>query len=167
MKQLTIALGFLGLIFFLPAQAEDEECEMLFVEQAKSMAFGAGVMTLMEVSPTIIFFCDRPVRTAGHMTLDAFIELVSEGENSFKENPPNAALSVFGDDGDVGQVVMVLSKTPKIDGTTMSFEIQVLEGTMPKIGGPIALFIDPIGRPISPTSRAGVHRRHRRRAIRD
>jgi hypothetical protein len=43
----------------------------------------------------------------------------------------------------------------------------VLEGTMPKIGGPIALFIDPIGRPVSPTSRAGVHRRHRRRAVRD
>jgi hypothetical protein len=167
MKQLIIALGFLGLIFVLPAQAQDEECEMLFVEQAKSMAFSAGVMTLMEVNPTIIFFCDRPVRIAGHMTLDAFMRLVSEGENSFKENPPNAALSIFGKDGDVALVVMVLPKAPKIDGTTMSFEIQVLEGTMPKIGGPIALFIDPIGRPISPTSRAGVHRRHQRRAVRD
>ncbi len=98
MKQLIIALGFLGLIFVLPAQAQDEECEMLFVEQAKSMTFSAGVMILMEVSPTIIFFCDRPVRTAGHMTLDAFIELVSEGEDNFKENPPNAALSIFGND---------------------------------------------------------------------
>ena len=146
MKQLIIALGFLGLTVVLPAQAEDEECEMLFVEQAKSMAFNAGVMTLMEVNPTIIFFCDRPVRIAGHMTLDAFMGLVSEGENSFKENPPNAALSIFGNDGDVGQVVMVLSKAPKIDGTTMSFEVQVLEGTMPKVGGPIALFIDQIGR---------------------
>jgi len=165
MKQLIIALGFLGLFFVLPAQAEDEECEMLFVEQAKSMAFSAGVMTLTGVNPTIIFFCDRPVRVAGHMTLDAFIGLVSKGENSFKENPPNAALSIFGSDGHVGQVVMELSKAPKIDGTTMSFEIQVLEGTMPKIGGPIALFIDPIGRPASPTSRAGVHRRHRRRAV--
>ena len=165
MKQLIIALGFLGLFFVLPAQAEDEECEMLFVEQAKGMAFSAGVMTLTGVNPTIIFFCDRPVRVAGHMTLDAFIGLVSKGENSFKENPPNAALSIFGNDGDVGQVVMVLSKAPKIDGTTMSFEIQVLEGTMPKIGGPIALFIDPNGRPASPTSRAGVSRRHRRRAV--
>jgi hypothetical protein len=79
MKQLIIVLGFLGLIVVPPAQAEDEECEMLFVEQAKSMAFSAGVMTLMEVNPTIIFFCDRPVRIAGHMTLDAFMRLVSEG----------------------------------------------------------------------------------------
>jgi hypothetical protein len=83
---LIIALGFLGLTFALPAQAEGEECEMLFVEQAKSMTFSAGVMILMEVSPTIIFFCDRPVRTAGHMTLDAFIELVSTGEDNFKES---------------------------------------------------------------------------------
>ena len=30
----------------------------------------------------------------------------------------------------------------------------------------IVLFIDPIGRPLSPTSRAGVHRRHVRRAVR-
>jgi hypothetical protein len=165
MKRLIFALDFLGLIVILSAQAEDEECEMLFVEQAKSMAFSAGVMTLMEVNPTIIFFCDRPVRIAGHMTLDAFMGLVSKGENSFKENPPNAALSVFNDDDNVTEVVMELSKAPKIDGTTMSFEIQVLEGTMPKIGGPIALFIDPIGRPASPTSRAGVHRRHRKRAV--
>jgi hypothetical protein len=28
------------------------------------------------------------------------------------------------------------------------------------------MFIDPIGRPLSPTSAAGVHRRHHRRAVR-
>ena len=33
-------------------------------------------------------------------------------------------------------------------------------------GGPATLFIDPIGRPASPTSVAGVHRRHRRRTRR-
>jgi hypothetical protein len=33
MKRLIFALGFLGLIVVLSAKAEDEECEILFVEK--------------------------------------------------------------------------------------------------------------------------------------
>jgi len=46
------------------------------------------------------------------------------------------------------------------------YDIKVLEGELPPAGGPVALFIDPIGHPLSATSVAGVHRRHERRAVR-
>ena len=39
------------------------------------------------------------------------------------------------------------------------YDIKVLEGELPPAGGPVALFIDPIGHPLSATSVAGVHRR--------
>ena len=48
----------------------------------------------------------------------------------------------------------------------MIFPIKVLEGELPNAGETVIMFIDPIGRPMSPTSVAGVHRRHRRRAVR-
>jgi hypothetical protein len=148
------------------AHAEDETCDMLFVQDAKAMVFDGNRLTLKEANPNIIFFCDRPVRTAGHLTRDAFMKLVTEGENSFADNPPNAAVSIIGAKGEVTEAVVTLSKRPQLSGNDMVFPIKVLEGELPNAGETVIMFIDPIGRPMSPTSVAGVHRRHRRRAVR-
>ena len=149
-----------------PALAEDDTCDMLFVQDAKAMVFDSNLLTLKEANPNIIFFCDRPVRTAGHMTRDAFMKLVSEGENSFADNPPNAAVSIVNAKGEVTEAVVTLSKRPLVNGNDMVFPIKLLDGQLPNAGETVIMFIDPIGRPMSPTSVAGVHRRHRRRAVR-
>ena len=44
------------------------------------------------------------------------------------------------------------------------YAIEVLEGVVPAGSGPVSLFIDPFGRPMSPVSVCGVRRRGRRRA---
>jgi hypothetical protein len=147
------------------AHADDEACDMLFVQDAKAMVFDGSLLTLKEANPNIIFFCDRPVRTAGHMNRDVFMKLVTEGENSFVDNPPNAAVSIIDAKGDVTQAVVTLSKRPQVSGKDMVFPIKVIDGELPNAGETVIMFIDPIGRPMSPTSRAGVHRRHRRRAV--
>ncbi len=163
--------AFLAIIFFvttysLTAHAAEDACDMLFVQDAKAMVFDGSRLTLKEANPNIIFFCDRPVRTAGHMTREAFMKLVSEGENSFTSNPPNAAVSIFGAENKLTDVVVTLSERPEVNGDDMVFPVKVLEGELPAEGGTVVMFIDPIGRPLSPGSIAGVHRRHRRRAIR-
>ena len=165
MKSILVIVLLLATLT-LSAHAEDEACDMLFVQDAKAMVFDGSLLTLKEANPNIIFFCDRPVRTAGHMTRDAFMKLVTEGENSFADNPPNAAVSIIDAKGDVTEVVVTLSKKPLVSSNDMVFPIKVLDGKLPDAGETIIMFIDPIGRPISPTSRAGVHRRHRRRAVR-
>jgi len=148
------------------AVAEEETCDMLFVQDAKAMTFDGNRLTLKEANPNIIFFCDRPVRTAGHLTRDAFMKLVTEGENSFADNPPNAAVSIIDAKGEVTEVVVTLSKRPLVSANDMVFPIRVLEGELPNAGETVIMFIDPIGRPMSPTSVAGAHRRHHRRAVR-
>jgi len=150
----------------IPVHADEEACDMLFVQDAKAMVFDGTRLTLKNANPNIIFFCDRPVRTAGHMTRDAFMKLVSEGEDSFAVNPPNAAISIFGASNDITEVVVTLPKRPVVSDDDLIFTIKVLDGKLPAKGGAVVMFIDPIGRPLSPTSAAGVHRRHRRRAIR-
>ena len=150
----------------VPVHADEEACDMLFVQDAKAMVFDGTRLTLKGANPNIIFFCDRPVRTAGHMTRDAFMKLVSEGEDSFAVNPPNAAISIFGASNEITEVVVTLPKRPVVSDGDLIFTIKVLDGKLPAEGGAVVMFIDPIGRPLSPTSAAGVHRRHRRRAIR-
>ena len=50
-------------------------------------------------------------------------------------------MSVLGaNPGEVSDAVLVL-KTPKLEGTTLTFDVSVLEGTL-ETGGPVAVFID-------------------------
>ena len=163
---LLIAVGVCCFMVGIASAAEIDSCDALFVIRANNVTFDGDHMVLKGVDPNITYFCDRPERSAGHLTIEALKGIVSEGENNFVENPPNASLSIFNPDKPITDIVVTLPSAPKVVGNTFDFEIQLLEGELPKEGGQVALFVDPIGVPMSPTSRAGVHRRHVRRAIR-
>ena len=143
----------------------DEICQAMFVQSAQGMSFDGARLTLEGASPDMIYFCDRPVREAGHLTWAALMELGGSGKDSFEIDAPNAAVSVFGPDGEAIQAVVTLTARPSMSGGRAIFPIELLEGKLPSEGGATLLFIDPIGRPASPTSVAGAHRRHRRRAV--
>ena len=149
------------------AAAHDEpdlnEFQLLFVQNAIDVVMRKDRLTLIGVNPTTIFFSDRPKRIAGHMSTEEFVlDWQKEtGKESFKANPPNAALSVFGEDEIVDAVVTL--KNPRLSGGALIYDIDLLEDEGQIPAGPASLFIDPLGRPLSPTSAAGVHRRHRRR----
>jgi hypothetical protein len=144
------------------AQAQDktEGVDLLFVQNAKDVSLGEGTLTLKGIAPTTIFFTDRPKRIAGHMTTEDFVQSWGEGEDSFAADPPNASLSVFGEEEIVDVVVTLMN--PRLEGENLTYDITSLEGVVPKTSGSASLFIDPIGMPMTPTSVAGQHRRVRR-----
>ncbi len=140
-----------------------EDMEALFVQTAAGMSSDGGTITLQGLSPSTLYFADRPQREVGHMSTRQFVTNWGEGENSFAENPPNAVLS-FAEPGDrLPEDTVVVIQDPHLDGDAISYSIKVLDGTVPNATGPCALFIDPFGRPLSPVSAAGMHRRERRR----
>lgn len=102
-------------------------------------------LILTGVSTNSIVFADRPVRAAGHVTTVQFIMQWDEGKDNFAIDPPNATVSVLGGDGsDVSDAVVTL-KSPKLEGTTLTFDIAVLEGSLSGATGPAAVFIDHFG----------------------
>jgi hypothetical protein len=143
-----------------------EDIEALFVQTASSMTEDGDRLMLHGLSPSTLYFADRPQREVGHMTTSSFVGFWGEGANSFSTDPPNAVLS-FAEPSDrpPGDVVVELHE-PRLDGDELSYAVKVLDGTLPNATGPCALFIDPFGRPLSPVSAAGMHRRNRRRARR-
>ena len=147
-------------------QPDLDEVQLLFVQNAKDVVMDQGRLTLIGVNPTTIFFSDRPKRITGHMSTEDFVLDWQEktGKESFHTKPPNATMSVFGDE-EIVDVVVTL-KNPRLAGHALVYDIDVLEEDQPIPSGPVSLFIDPIGRPLSPTSAAGVHRRRRRRRVR-
>ena len=150
-----------------PAGTNDpDQAELLFVQEAQSIAFDGNTLTMKDVKPSILFFTDRPERVAGYWTLDEFMNEVSTGPDSFADDPPNATLVTLEGDTFV-DIVLELAERPRYeDGAFIYPNVRIIEGEPPAVGGAAALFIDVIGRPLSPGSVAGVHRRHRRRAAR-
>lgn len=140
--------------------APHDHIDALFVQTAAGMSYSDGILTLQGLTPTALMFSDRPDRVTGHIPSGEFIDSWGQGEDSFASNPPNAVLSVFQPDH-VQDVVVVLT-SPEYDGANLSYGVDILDGDMPASGGEAALFIDVIGRPLSPVSVAGMNRRDRR-----
>ena len=144
--------------------AVEEEVNLLFVQTANGATLANGLLRLNNVSPSTLFFSDRPDRVTGHEATEDFVAGWDEGGDSFKATPPNATLSILA--GDEPQEIVVELMSPRLEGKDLVYDIKVLDGKQ-KVSGSIAsLFIDTIGRPLTPVSVAGVHRRHRRREIR-
>ncbi|HET9662005.1 MAG TPA: hypothetical protein VFP05_16895 [Thermomicrobiales bacterium] len=141
--------------------ADDATIEVLYVQTAHSMSAAEGRISLHRLAPSTLYFSDRPDRVTGHIRSSEFIETWDQGDDSFALTPPNAVLSVF-QPTEVQDVVVVLTD-PQLSGDALTYAVQVLDGELPASGGECALFIDTIGRPLSPVSIAGMNRRARRR----
>jgi hypothetical protein len=129
-------------------QKPEHEVAYLLVQSSDGFEYDGERMTLLGVSPATVFFSDRPDRIAGHMPIEKAYEWGQAGDDSFLANPPNATMS-----------------SGVIEGDRLSFDVKILEGELPERGGPNTVFIDIIGRPLTPLSVAGMHRRTRRRSL--
>lgn len=140
-----------------------EEIEALFVQSAAGLTSDEDTVTLEAPSPATLYFSDRPRREVGHVSTGRFVELWVDGENSFAVDPPNAVLTFLGGDTGPPEDVVVMLLDPQLLGGTLTYRVDVLEGELPAASGPVTLFIDSFGRPLTPVSAAGIHRRQRRR----
>jgi hypothetical protein len=141
--------------------------QLLFVQNAQGVEVGGGgkTLTLKGLSPTTLFFSDRPVRIAGHYLTAEYLQFWKAGPDSFLKDPPNATLSVFEKGKDELSDVVVTLRNPRLSGNDLTYDIAVISGAMPKTSGPASLFIDIIGLPFTPLSFAGVARRTAYRTV--
>jgi hypothetical protein len=137
--------------------------QSMFVQTAQGMTSDGTTLTLQGITPSTLYFSDRPKRIVGHMATTDFVDLWAEGDNSFEEDPPNAVLAFLEPGDQVPEDAVVVIQQPRLENGHLSYSIEALEGSIPTQAGPVTLFIDPFGRPLSPVSVCGVRRRERRR----
>ena len=131
-----------------------ERIDALFVQSATGFASEGETITLHGIAESTVYFADRPRREVGHMRSSSFIELWKVGVYSFAIDPPNAVLSFLDGDDSPDDVVVVLHE-PRLEGDSLSYRVDVLEGTLPERSGACSVFIDSFGRPLSPASLLG------------
>ena len=115
----------------------------LLVVNARGAKLDGKTLTLDGVAPNSIIFSDRPVRKAGHVMTSKLLDAWAPG-GTFAKDPPNASVSVFNKDGSSVEDVVVVLKSPKMDGDRLTFDVKVLEGSLAKADGPASVFIDTI-----------------------
>jgi hypothetical protein len=147
------------------SSTEKEKVQYLFVQTAHGVTFHGDKMTMHGVAPTTLFFSDRPERIVGHGATEEYVSDWSKGDDSFASDPPNATLSILGDKGEEIKDLVVTLEDPRLMDGNLTYTVKVLDGSPPAIGGASALFIDIIGRPLTPLSFAGARRRAIRRDI--
>lgn len=131
----------------------------LIVLNSRAAKLTDGRLVLVGVSTNSVVFADRPVRAAGHVLTAHLLEEWARGPDSFAKDPPNATVSVFSREGSSVSDVVVTLKSPKLDGDTLTFAVELLEGNLDDTDGPASTFIDIVGMPLTPVSFAGAARR--------
>jgi hypothetical protein len=133
------------------ASAGEDKVQLMFVQTAEDLKADGKTLRLVNVSQQTLYFSDRPVRIAGHMTMPAYLPAYLDewkagaGANDFESDPPNVTLSVDEPGKKENTLTVVEISHPVIDGDDLLYHYRLIEGAIPGTGGATALFIDWIG----------------------
>ena len=129
------------------ARAADEKVQLMFVQSAESLKADDKTLRLVNVSPQTIWFTDRPVRKAGHVTMTNYMKewTAAAGKDNFSKDPPNATLSVYEPGQADNTLTVVEIFDPVVQGKDLVYRYKLIEGKVPASGGAVALFIVWIG----------------------
>ncbi len=130
-----------------PANAAESKVQLMFVQSSESLKADGKTLRLVNASPQTIYFTDRPVRMAGHITMSDYMKewTAAAGPNNFSKDPPNATLSVYEPGKENNVLTVVEISQPVIEGRDLVYRYKAIEGKVPATGGATSLFIDWIG----------------------
>src|SRR5260370_8227384 len=123
-----------------------DQIEALFVQSAHGLTTNNDSLTFHGLAHSTLFFADRPQRVVGHLSSRKFVDQWGEGEDSFAEDPPNAVLSFLEDGDTVPEEVTMTISDPQLVGDTLTYTVDILDGTLPTRAQPYPYFIHPIHR---------------------
>src|SRR5437773_11052169 len=128
-------------------KTDENKVQLMFVQTADDLKADGNILRLVNFSQQTLYFSDRPVRIAGHLTMPAYLDewKAGEGPDNFSSDPPNATISVYESGRHENTLAVVKISHPVIEGKDLVYNYKLIEGVMPKAGGATALFIDWIG----------------------
>jgi hypothetical protein len=142
-----LLLALLAALCGLPLARAADKVQLMFVQTAEDFKADGKTLRLVNVNKQTLYFSDRPVRVAGHLTMPAYLDewKAGAGPDNFANDPPNATLSVYAAGQKENVLTVVKISHPVVEGNDLVYRYKVIEGSMPKSGGATALFIDWIG----------------------
>ena len=165
LTRLAVSLSLAGLGCSLPITAmatrsadthtvvsakSTQKASFLFVLRAHhgviAKTSGGYTLTLKGMDDKVLYFSDRPVRKAGFITMTRFMGGWAKGKDSFKDNPPNAAIvhaALKSNEKGIAQAVPLELTNPVRTDNGWTFHLKNLDGKV-SIGNyhGITIFVD-------------------------
>lgn len=125
------------------AAPSKQKVELLFVQSGKNADFNGKILKINNITSNTIYFSNRPQRIVGHIPNADFLKAWNskKQKDSFKKDSPNAAISYYGKDGKPDVAIVELSDF-KVEKNSISYEVKILSGKLPKESREVTLFID-------------------------
>lgn len=102
--------------------------ELLFVQEAESGTFtqegDVYKLSLSGVDAQTLYFADRPNRLAGYVMTQDLLNEWNEGTDSFQSDPPNAAISVEGQEA--ASVVELANPVYDAEAGTLTYDATII-----------------------------------------
>lgn len=127
-----ISSGITAFVILGADNADSDDVAFLFVQSSASGTFeqkdGQKILTLIDVSPSTVYFSDRPNRNTGFESTELFTALWDEGDDdSFASNPPNAALEILDSNGQSDLFILVLmNPVYNYESETLQYNVEIL-----------------------------------------
>src|SRR6266498_5319642 len=121
LSALTVALIFSVLLIGKSEEkkkADETKVQLMFVQTAEDLNADGKTLRLVNVGQQTLYFSDRPVRIAGHLTMPAYMDewKAGAGPDNFSSDPPNATISVYEPGHNDNKLAVVEISHPVVDG---------------------------------------------------
>jgi hypothetical protein len=105
-------------------KTDENKIQLMFVQTAEDFKADSKTLRLVNVGQQTLYFSDRPVRVAGHLTMPAYMDewKAGAGPDDFASDPPNATLSVYEPGSHENKLVVVEISHPVIEGKDMVYD---------------------------------------------
>ena len=109
-----------------PKKTDQSKIQLMFVQTADDFKADGKTLRLVNVGQQTLYFSDRPVRIAGHLTMPAYMDewKAGEGPDNFSSDPPNATLSVYEPGHNDNTLAVVEISHPAMDGKDLVYQVQ-------------------------------------------
>jgi hypothetical protein len=127
---------------------------LTYVQLARSLHVDGQVLTLENLAPSTVWLLSGAEEQVGNIATGTFLDLWWEPTSGLSSTLPRAVLALAAAEAQVlGDSVMLLS-SPRISGSGIQYDVEVLEGVLPGRSGACVLYIGPVD-PKSPDQGTG------------
>src|SRR5438094_7533297 len=117
-------------------KTDEQKVQLMFVQTADDFKADGQTLRLLNFGQQTLYFSDRPVRVAGHLTMPAYLDewKAGEGPDNFSSDPPNATISVYESGNHENTLAVIKISNRIIDGKDLVYNSERNEGAIPNAG---------------------------------
>ena len=117
--------------------------DLVLIQVASAFVADHHRLTLRDLSPTTIWLLDGPTRRIGHMSTGTLLDLWWDPRSGLAGSSLPALLGRADPEAQHVPDPILLLGSPRISGSGIQYDVELISGTLPTHSGACVLFLGP------------------------